>query len=398
MSEITVENLRKVYDVPGGTEVAVDNINLTVPDTDFLTLLGPSGCGKTTTLRCIAGLESPTSGEIYYDDERVTDMLAQERDVSMVFQEIALYPHMRCIDNIAYPLKVRGVPKNERYERAREVAELLEVGHLIEKHPAELSGGQRQRIAIARAIVRQPRAFLMDEPMTGLDEKLKVRMRKELKRVVEETGQTVVYVTHSQEEAMMLSDWIAVMNEGHIEQLGTPNQVYEHPNNKFVATFVGMPEMNIWSADVAHDADGDACRITIGDDVVRLRVRDEASTADRKGRSNWTERSGETVEIGFRPQALSIVPAEEGDFTAELDLIEPMGENDLCYLETALGEVRVVEDDTSGFEERTTVGVGLDRSEGYIFDVSDGATIARTGESGPAVADSEAPSRAESED
>ena len=204
MSRIRVNNLRKVYDVPGGEEIAVDNVNLDISNTDFLTLLGPSGCGKTTTLRCIAGLETPTEGTVYYDDDDVTPKLAQERDISMVFQEIALYPHMKCIDNIAYPLKVRGVSKDERHERAREVAEILEVGGLVKKHPAELSGGQRQRIAIARAIVREPRAFLMDEPMTGLDEKLKVVMRKELKRVVNETNQTICYVTHSQQEAMVL--------------------------------------------------------------------------------------------------------------------------------------------------------------------------------------------------
>ncbi|WP_170977346.1 ABC transporter ATP-binding protein [Halorussus salinisoli] len=398
MSEITVEDLRKVYDVPGGKEVAVDDINLTVPDTDFLTLLGPSGCGKTTTLRCIAGLESPTSGEVYYDDDRMTDILAQERDISMVFQEIALYPHMRCIDNIAYPLKVRGVPKGERYERAREVAAILEVEELIEKYPAELSGGQRQRIAIARAVVRQPRAFLMDEPMTGLDEKLKVRMRKELKRVVEETDQTVVYVTHSQEEAMMLSDWIAVMNVGEIEQLGTPNEVYEHPNNKFVATFVGMPEMNVWPAEVDRDVDEEVCRIEIGDDVIRLPIRDEASHSERKERTSWDQRSDEGIEVGFRPQALALTSPKEGDFTAILDLVEPMGENDLCYLDTALGELRVVEDDTSRLEENTRVGVQLNRTAGYVFDRHDGSTVARTGESQVSAVGDESTDRARTDD
>lgn len=378
MSEIRIENLRKVYDVPYGKEVAVEGSTLTVPDGDFLTLLGPSGCGKSTTLRCIAGLETQTAGDIYYDEDEVSDRLAQERDISMVFQEIALYPHMTCIDNIAYPLKVRGVPKDERYERAREVARTLEVEELVEKHPAELSGGQRQRIAIARAIVREPRAFLMDEPMTGLDEKLKVRMRKELKRVVEQTEQTVIYVTHSQEEAMMLSDWIAVMSDGEIEQYGTPEQVYREPNNRFVATFVGMPEMNIWTA----DTDGSVLSIDVGDQQVELAVRDTASDAERKEKTSIDERSDDVVDVGFRPQAVSIGAAGEGDFDAELDLVEPMGENSLCYLETPIGEVRVVENETRGLEEGTTVGVSLDHREGYVFDGETGVTLARTGRPG----------------
>jgi len=379
MSEIRIENLRKVYDVPRGKEVAVEGSTLTVPDGDFLTLLGPSGCGKSTTLRCIAGLESQTEGEIYYDEDEVSDRLAQERDISMVFQEIALYPHMACIDNIAYPLKVRGVPKDERYERAREVAKTLEVEELVEKYPAELSGGQRQRIAIARAIVREPRAFLMDEPMTGLDEKLKVRMRKELKRVVEETEQTVIYVTHSQEEAMMLSDWIAVMSDGEIEQYGTPNEVYREPNNRFVASFVGMPEMNMWNG----ETDGSTVTVDLGDQTVDLEVRDAATDAKRKDRSSIDERSSDEVEIGFRPQALSVVAAGAGDFDADLDLVEPMGENSLCYIDSPIGEIRAVEESTEERSEGTRVGIELDRHRGYIFDGDSGSTIARTGEPSP---------------
>jgi len=379
MSEIRINDLRKVYDVPRGKEVAVEGSTLTVPDGDFLTLLGPSGCGKSTTLRCIAGLETQTEGEIYYDEDEVSDRLAQERDISMVFQEIALYPHMQCIDNIAYPLKVRGVPKEERYERAREVAGTLEVEELVEKYPAELSGGQRQRIAIARAIVREPRAFLMDEPMTGLDEKLKVRMRKELKRVVEETEQTVIYVTHSQEEAMMLSDWIAVMSDGEIEQYGTPNEVYREPNNRFVASFVGMPEMNMW----AGETDGATVTADLGDQSVTLEIRDDASEAERKTRSGIGERSSDTVEVGFRPQALSVVDAGTGDFDAELDLVEPMGENSLCYVDSPIGEIRVVEESTEGLSEGSRVGIELNRHRGYVFDGESGSTIARTGETSP---------------
>ena len=383
MSEIRIDDLRKVYEVPSGNEVAVEGSTLTVPDGDFLTLLGPSGCGKSTTLRCIAGLESPTEGEVYYDEDEVTPLPAQERDISMVFQEIALYPHMRCIENIAYPLKVRGVPKDERHERAREVAGILEVEELVEKHPAELSGGQRQRIAIARAIVREPRAFLMDEPMTGLDEKLKVKMRKELKRVVEQTEQTVVYVTHNQEEAMMLSDWIAVMSDGVIEQYGTPREVYGEPNNKFVASFVGMPEMNVWRG----ETDGSTVSVPIGDRTVSLDLREAGGDAERKVKTSVDERSSDEVEVGFRPQAIGLVPAGGGDFDAELSLAEPMGEDSLCYLDSPVGEIRVVEDSTTRIDEGEAVGVALDRHEGYVFDGRTGSTIARTGPSAASATD-----------
>jgi multiple sugar transport system ATP-binding protein len=332
---------------------------------------------------------------VYYDDEDVTPKPAQERDISMVFQEIALYPHMKCIDNIAYPLKVRGVPKDERHERAREVAEVLEVGDLVEKHPAELSGGQRQRIAIARAIVREPRAFLMDEPMTGLDEKLKVVMRKELKRVVEETNQTVVYVTHSQEEAMMLSDRIAVMNDGQIEQVGSPNAVYGEPNNRFVATFVGMPEMNIWDGRVS----GDAIEVELADgQTVEFEPRDDATKAKRKDKNSWSNRTGDDVELGFRPQAMSLVPEGDGDIAAELNIIEPMGEDNLCYLKVDDQEIRVVAEDVSAFEEQTTVGIDINRSLGYVFDGQTGSTIARTGKSPTVGADEGASGRAATDD
>ncbi|QLG28321.1 ABC transporter ATP-binding protein [Halorarum halophilum] len=389
MSEIRIDELRKVYEVPSGNEVAVEGSTLTVPDGDFLTLLGPSGCGKSTTLRCIAGLESPTEGTVSYDEDDVTPLPAQERDISMVFQEIALYPHMRCIENIAYPLKVRGVPEDERHERAREVARILEVEELVEKHPAELSGGQRQRIAIARAIVREPRAFLMDEPMTGLDEKLKVRMRKELKRVVEETEQTVVYVTHNQEEAMMLSDWIAVMSDGVIEQYGTPDEVYNEPNNRFVAGFVGMPEMNVWRG----ETDGSTVSVAIGEQAVSLDLREAAGDAERKEKTSIDERSSDEVEVGFRPQAIGLVPEGEGDFDADLSLIEPMGEDSLCYLDSPVGEIRVVEDAATRFSDGDTVGVALDRHEGYVFDDVSGSTIARTGPSAAATTDDAATER-----
>lgn len=377
MSRIEVNNLRKVYDVPNGKEVAVQGISLEIPDTNFLTLLGPSGCGKTTTLRCIAGLETPTEGTIRYDQDDVTEEPAQERDISMVFQEIALYPHMSCLENIAYPLKVRGIEKEERHERARSIAEKLEVGELVEKYPAELSGGQRQRIAIARAIVRNPRAFLMDEPMTGLDEKLKVVMRKELKRIIEETEQTVVYVTHSQEEAMMLSDQIAVMNDGQVEQVGPPDEVYSSPNNRFVATFVGMPEMNIWNGTV----NGEHIQVKLGSDQeLMFRPQDVAAESQRKQINSWDDRTSDTVEVGFRPQALSLAPRDSGDICAELRLIEPMGENNLCYLELDDREIRVVTNDVDGFTEGNVVGVHVDRDEGYVFDDQTGSTIARTGQ------------------
>src|SRR5258706_97478 len=227
-----------------GHVVGVDRLHLQIQGGEFIVLLGPSGCGKTTTLRMLAGLETATSGNIYIGDHCVNEVSPRDRDVAMVFQSYALYPHMTVAGNIAYPLRVRQVPRHEIPGRVQKVAVLLGIGELLERRPKELSGGQRQRVALARAIVRQPRVFLMDEPLSNLDAKLRLYMRRELKRLQYELGTTTLYVTHDQAEAMTLAHRIAVMEGGLVRQLDTPLNIYQRPASKFVAGFVGSPTMN----------------------------------------------------------------------------------------------------------------------------------------------------------
>jgi multiple sugar transport system ATP-binding protein len=237
---IEFRNVTKTF---GGAQV-VDDLSLEVRDGEFIVLLGPSGCGKTTTLRMLAGLESVTSGDIFIDGERINDVPTQHRDLAMVFQSYALYPHMTIADNIGYPLRVRKLDKAERTTRVQRVAEMLEIESLLERKPRQLSGGERQRVALARAIVREPRAYLMDEPLSNLDARLRVQMRGELKRLQHELGTTTIYVTHDQAEAMTLASRVAVMKKGRLQQFDTPLNIYNAPANRFVAEFVGSPSMN----------------------------------------------------------------------------------------------------------------------------------------------------------
>jgi multiple sugar transport system ATP-binding protein len=237
---IKFQNVTKTF---GDTKV-VDDLSLEIADGEFVVLLGPSGCGKTTTLRMLAGLESVTSGDIYIGDERINDVPTQRRDLAMVFQSYALYPHMTIAENIAYPLRVRKLDQNERRNRVARVAKMLEIEPLLERKPRQLSGGERQRVALARAIVREPRAYLMDEPLSNLDARLRVQMRGELKRLQHQLGTTTIYVTHDQAEAMTLASRVAVMKKGRLQQFDTPLNIYNHPANLFVAEFVGSPSMN----------------------------------------------------------------------------------------------------------------------------------------------------------
>src|SRR5215211_857088 len=227
-----------------GRTLVVDDLSLEIRDGEFVVLLGPSGCGKTTTLRMLAGLESVSSGDIFIGGERVNDIPTQHRDLAMVFQSYALYPHMTIAENIAYPLRVRKLDKARRTERVKRVAAMLEIESLLERKPRQLSGGERQRVALARAIVREPRAYLMDEPLSNLDARLRVQMRGELKRLQHQLGTTTIYVTHDQAEAMTLASRVAVMKKGRLQQFDTPLNIYNHPVNRFVAEFVGSPSMN----------------------------------------------------------------------------------------------------------------------------------------------------------
>ena len=247
---IRIENLRKEYDAK---TVALDDIDLVFEDSTFVALLGPSGCGKTTTLNCIAGLLEPTSGKIFFGDKDVTQLQPKDRNIGMVFQSYALYPHLKVIDNIAFPLKQKGMKKAERYEKARKIAEMLQIEYLLDRKPTQLSGGQQQRVSMARALVKEPDVLLLDEPMSNLDARLKIEIRDEIRRVQQETGITSIIVTHDQEEAMAIADKIAILDNGRIQQYDTPEHLYHYPANLFVAKFMGNPPMNFINAALSAD-------------------------------------------------------------------------------------------------------------------------------------------------
>jgi multiple sugar transport system ATP-binding protein len=279
MAEIVLDQITKVF----GDVLAVNSVSLEIPDGEFVVLVGPSGCGKSTILRMIAGLEEVTAGEISIDGEQVTDLEPKLRDIAMVFQNYALYPHMSVAANLEFGLKLRHMPKAERQRRVQDVAEILGLDQLLHRKPSELSGGQRQRVAIGRAMVREPKAFLMDEPLSNLDAKLRVHMRAELQRLHERLGTTTVYVTHDQVEAMTLGDRVAVLRDGILQQVDTPQNLYRRPANLFVAAFIGSPPMNLVEAEIR-------------DGVARFAGFEVPVAADALGTYN-----GGSVILGIRP-------------------------------------------------------------------------------------------------
>ena len=291
MAEITLENLTKVY--PDGTE-AVTSLDLEVGDGEFVVFVGPSGCGKTTALRMVAGLETITSGNVKIDGQVVNDLPPKERDIAMVFQNYALYPHMNAHRNMGFALKMKGIPKDEIDRRVREAARILGLTDSLEKKPRTLSGGQRQRVAMGRAIVRQPQAFLMDEPLSNLDAKLRVEMRAEISRLQRDLGVTTVYVTHDQVEALTMGDRVAVMRNGLLQQIDKPQVLYERPRNLFVAEFIGSPAMNLVAAELAR-TDGDVW-VEFGPHRLRL----EAATLESRPALAGFE--GREVVVGIRPE------------------------------------------------------------------------------------------------
>ena len=300
MSDVTFHGVTKVF--PGPT-VAVDDLSITAEDGEFLILVGPSGCGKTTALRMVAGLEKPTSGSISIGGQDITDLSPRERDIAMVFQNYALYPHMTVYKNLAFGLKQRKTPKDEIDRRVRDASGMLGLDDLLKRKPGQLSGGQRQRVAMGRALVREPKAFLLDEPLSNLDAKLRVQVRADLKQLHRRLGITTVYVTHDQIEAMTLGDRIAVMSNGRLQQVGAPQDIYDHPANMFVAAFIGSPAMNMLRG-VAREG-----RVTAGDlDVPEVGVPD-----------------GDVV-LGIRPEAVR--PAGDGlpSFEFEVQVVEPLGD------------------------------------------------------------------------
>jgi len=318
---IEFKNVSKAF---GGTCV-VDDLSLKIDDGEFVVLLGPSGCGKTTTLRMLAGLETVTSGDIFIDAQRINDIPTQHRDLAMVFQSYALYPHMTIADNIGYPLRVRKLDKTERTARVKRVAAMLEIESLLDRKPRQLSGGERQRVALARAIVREPRAYLMDEPLSNLDARLRVQMRGELKRLQHQLGTTTIYVTHDQAEAMTLASRVAVMKKGRLQQFDSPMNIYNHPANRFVAEFVGSPSMNFIE--------------------------------------------GSPLTIGIRPEHIQVLSQpQEGAIAAKVYVTEQMGNETFVFL--TVGANRLIARAPADFraEEESQVWITISKDKIHYFD------------------------------
>jgi multiple sugar transport system ATP-binding protein len=338
VAEVVLTGLGKAY---GDGTRAVTDLNLEIRDGEFLVLVGPSGCGKTTALRMIAGLEQITEGTIHIGENVVNDVPSRDRDVAMVFQSYALYPHLNVYDNIAFGLTLRKLPKKEIDHRVREVAEVLELTEHLDRKPRNLSGGQRQRVAMGRAIVRAPQAFLMDEPLSNLDAKLRVQMRAQIARIQREIGVTTVYVTHDQTEAMTLGDRVAVMRRGVLQQVGPPQELYDRPVNLFVAGFIGSPGMNLVSAKLDEDPDG-RFWVSLGSDALLL---PESVLQQRPALKQYV---GRDVVVGIRPEDMedtALADAREGEILHSVaDLVEAMGSDVLVHFPVDVPPV--VTDDT----------------------------------------------------
>ena len=362
MTRIAVDSLTKRY----GDLVAVDDISFEVGEDEFLSIVGPSGCGKTTTLRCIAGLERPSEGTITFDGEDVSDVPVHRRNLAMMFQSISLYPHMTLRENIAYPLKVKGAPKSDRDEQVEEAAEVMQIGESLEKYPGNLSGGQQQRVALARTIVGDPVAFLMDEPLSDLDAKLKVEIRKEIQRIHKRIGEPAIYVTHDQEEAMTMSDRIAIMNDGIVEQIGDVEEVYQYPENMFVAKFIGNPSMNFLQGTL-EDLRSERAVVDVGSGRIEFSV-------DRV----VEDVGGGEASLGVRPPDVAVSDDGSGHLTGVLQLLEPLGDRALATIDGPQGELSALVRADNPFVEGEEVSVSLDESELYLFDPTTTDLIARS--------------------
>jgi len=357
MARIEFDSVTKVYDDAQGFEVAVEEFDLDIEDGEFVVFVGPSGCGKSTLLRMVAGLESVTDGEIRAGDEVINEKRPRDRDIAMVFQDYALYPHKTVRGNMAYGLKIDTDLSDEEVEkRTTEVAEMMGIEELLDKKPAALSGGQQQRVATGRAIVREPKVFLFDEPLSNLDAKLRKHMRTELSRLHSELGITSIYVTHDQEEAMTMADRIVVIKSGTVQQVGPPKEIYHHPENRFVADFIGSPSMNFF--DVDYDGD--------------VLVHDGFEYPVSGSIERAIENSGnDGFVIGVRPEQITVLQdadsADEFAFAVTVDVTETVGSDNFLYLDLGGSECRVRTDPTIDPEEGDTVYVKLDKDAIHLF-------------------------------
>ena len=340
MANVIFENITKKFDAV----TAVDDFSLEVKDKEFLVLLGPSGCGKTTTMRVVAGLEQANSGKVLIDNNDVTDYAPKERDIAMVFQSYALYPHMTVFQNIEYPLKIKNIPKEKRNDQVNETIKKVQLEGLLERLPKQLSGGQKQRVALARAIIRNPKVFLMDEPLSNLDAKLRVEMRAKLKNLQNELGITTIYVTHDQVEAMTLADRVVVMNNAKISQVSSPSEIYNNPSNLFVAGFVGSPPMNFIHGEIKNNK---FINNYIGEESIQIKDRG-------------------SVILGVRPEDMNV--AQDGNIKGEVYSFELTG--DSTYVTVKLGNDLIIAKTESDY--KTSIGspisLSLNKNKIYFFD------------------------------
>jgi multiple sugar transport system ATP-binding protein len=361
MAEVELAGVEKRFD----GALVLDSLDLMIADGEFVVLLGPSGCGKTTALRIVAGLETPSAGRVRIGGRDVTTLAPRERDVAMVFQSYALYPHLSIGDNIGYPLKIRGVPPRERAAAVERVAASLEVGHLLKRKPRQLSGGQRQRIALARAIIREPAAFLMDEPLSNLDAKLRISMRGEIRRLQQRLGATTVYVTHDQAEALTMADRVCVISDGRVQQYAPPQEVFDRPANRFVAGFVGNPPMNILGISLDRERRG----IVVGGACIPLGDRFDACAA------------AGVDQMGARARDLEVAqPTEPGVIPGTVYVVEPMG--DEVYVEVLIGDARVTVRADRGWTAPlgAPVGVRVDPARACFFEPGGTTAVHRVGD------------------
>ena len=370
MSSVSLQHIYKVY---AGGVTAVSDFTLDIEDKEFIVLVGPSGCGKSTTLRMVAGLEEISDGELYIGDKLVNDVAPKDRDIAMVFQNYALYPHMTVYDNMAFGLKLRKTPKDEIKRRVEEAARILDIGYLLNRKPKALSGGQRQRVALGRAIVREPKVFLMDEPLSNLDAKLRVAMRTEITKLHQRLQTTFIYVTHDQTEAMTMGSRIVIMKDGFIQQVDTPQNNYDYPHNKFVAGFIGSPQMNFFDVTLEKKADG--VYATFGNNAIKV---------PQEKLDKLTDESyiGKEVIMGIRPEDIDDAPAfveanPDATMKVHVEVTELMGSETYLYFTTSGKDESVIArvDPRTATRPDDDIKVAMDTSRLHFFDKDTEETI-----------------------
>ncbi|MGL4875917.1 MAG: ABC transporter ATP-binding protein [Clostridium sp.] len=357
MSKVILENIYKIY---GENVEAVHNFNLEIEDKEFIVFVGPSGCGKSTTLRMIAGLEEISKGNIYIGDKLVNNVEPKDRDIAMVFQNYALYPHMTVYENMEFALKLRKVPKEIRKEKVVKAAKILGIERLFDRKPKALSGGQRQRVALGRAIVREPKVFLMDEPLSNLDAKLRVQMRTEISKLYKTLQTTFIYVTHDQTEAMTMGTRIVVMKDGIIQQIDTPQNIYNYPKNKFVASFIGSPQMNFLTGKILEE--GNEIYIKVKEELIKVNEVNKI-----KLKKNYIDKE---VIVGIRPENIEIYNDDSKNLmiNGKVELVELLGAESYIYVKVNEETIVVKSNGTTSIKSDDNINLKLDISNIHIFD------------------------------